>query len=90
MKQKGASFVILGTQKREKKSMNPMDAMAIGFPAMIVILVFISFYKVFVKRKGIIPFYTPFDEITGQTEVAFHEEQEVLAEDERHGDDKDR
>ncbi|MFD1736719.1 DUF3951 domain-containing protein [Bacillus salitolerans] len=70
--------------------MNPLDLMTIGFPIVIVILVFIGFYKVFVKKRNITPFYTPFDEITGQTEVAFHEEQEVLAEDEDQGDDKDK
>ena len=31
--------------------MNPMDIMAVGFPAVIVILVLIGFYKVFVKRE---------------------------------------
>lgn len=70
--------------------MNLMNVMAIGFPIVIVILVLISFYKVFVKKKGITPFYTPFDEITGQTEVVFHEEQEILAVDEDQGDDKDK
>jgi hypothetical protein len=70
--------------------MNPMNVMAIGFPIVIVILVLISFYKVFMKKKGITPFYTPFDEITGQTEVTFHEEQEILAVDEDQGDDKDK
>jgi len=70
--------------------MNPMDIMAIGFPSVIVILVIIGFYKLFVKKKSVTPFYTPFDEITGQSEVAFHEEQEILAEDEEQGDDKDK
>jgi hypothetical protein len=53
-------------------------------------LVLISFYKVFVKKKSVTPFYTPFDQITGQTGVEFHEEQEILAEDEDQGDGKNR
>ncbi|MEH7247917.1 DUF3951 domain-containing protein [Neobacillus niacini] len=70
--------------------MNPMDLMAVGFPAVIVILVLIGFYKVLVKKRSITPFYTPFDEITRQTEVEFREEQIILAEDEDQGDDKNK
>lgn len=72
--------------------MNPVNIVATGFPAAIVILVLIVFFKVFIKKKGAPLFYTPFDEITGQTEVEFHEEQEILAEDEDQGhkDDKNR
>lgn len=70
--------------------MNPLDVAAIGFPSVIVILVLIGFYKVFVKKASVTPFYTPFDQITGQTSVEFHEEQEILAEDEDKGDDKNK
>ncbi|WP_282141573.1 DUF3951 domain-containing protein [Cytobacillus oceanisediminis] len=70
--------------------MNLIDLMAAGFPAAIVILVLIGFYKVFVKKKSVQPFYTPFDEITGQSEVEFHEEQELLAEDEIQGNKRSR
>ncbi|WP_342433519.1 DUF3951 domain-containing protein [Neobacillus sp. FSL H8-0543] len=70
--------------------MNPMDVLAIGFPTVIVILVMISFYKVFVKKKGLTPTFTPFDEITGQSEIEFHEEHNILAEDEDESDDKDK
>ncbi|WP_102275366.1 DUF3951 domain-containing protein [Cytobacillus massiliigabonensis] len=70
--------------------MNPINIMALGLPFVIVVLVIIGFYKVFVKKKSVTTFYTPFDKITGQTEVEFHEEQEILAEDEGEGDDKDR
>lgn len=79
--------------ERERKGeiqVNPMDLMAIGFPTVIVILVLISFYKVFFRKKSVTPFYTPFDEITGQSEVKFHEEQEILVEDEDQGDDKNK
>jgi len=70
--------------------MNPIDLAAAGFPMAIFLLVLISFYKVFVKKKSVTPFYTPFDQITGQTGIEFHEEQEILAEDEDLGNDKDR
>lgn len=70
--------------------MNPINFMAIGLPSVIVVLVVIGFYKVFVKKKSVTPFYTPFDKITGQTEVEFHEEQDILAEDEGESDDKER
>ncbi|MCM3163332.1 MULTISPECIES: DUF3951 domain-containing protein [Metabacillus] len=66
--------------------MDPMNMITIGFPIVIVLLVIISFYKVFIKKKSASPFYTPFDEITGQTEVSFHEEQEILTEDEKQDD----
>ncbi|MEI5908744.1 DUF3951 domain-containing protein [Bacillus spongiae] len=68
--------------------MNPINFMAIGLPIVIVILVLIVFYKVFFKKRSVTLFYTPFDDITGQTEVEFHEEKEVLAEAEGQSDDK--
>ena len=70
--------------------MNPIGFVVAGFPMAIFLLVLISFYKVFVKKKSVTPFYTPFDQITGQTGIEFHEEQEILAEDEDLGNDKDR
>jgi hypothetical protein len=70
--------------------MNTLDLAAIGFPLAIVILTLIGFYKVFVKKRIITAYYTPFDHITGQSVVAFHEEQEVIATDEEEGDNKDK
>lgn len=70
--------------------LDPMSLTAIGLPVAIVVLVLIGFYKVFWKKKSVTPFYTPFDEITGQSQVAFHEEQEIVVEDEDRGDDKDK
>ena len=61
----------------------------IGLPLTIVILVIIGFYKLFIKKKRI-TFYTPFDNITGQTISEFHEEQKVLvSEDEDEDEDGD-
>lgn len=63
---------------------------AVGLPLVIVILTIIGFYKLFVKKKDITAFFTPFDQVTGQTTVEFHEEQQVIEEDEGEGDDKDK
>ncbi|MFD2445544.1 DUF3951 domain-containing protein [Bacillus sp. CGMCC 1.16607] len=70
--------------------MNLIDSVIIGFLTIYLIVVIIGFYKVFVKKKSPALFYTPFDNITGQSEVEFHEEQEILAEDEGQGDDKNK
>ncbi|HDR4715201.1 DUF3951 domain-containing protein [Bacillus cereus] len=58
--------------------MDPLLLATIGLPLTIVILVIIGFYKLFIKKKRITFFYTPFDNITGQTISEFHEEQKVL------------
>ena len=68
--------------------MNAFALAAIGLPLTIVILVIIGFYKLFIKKKNITAFYTPFDNITGQTLSDFHEEQKVIIEDEEQGDGK--
>ncbi|MEQ2528297.1 DUF3951 domain-containing protein [Bacillaceae bacterium CLA-AA-H227] len=70
--------------------MSLLDLMPLGIAGAIVILVLIGFYKVFVKKRNVTNFYTPFDEITGQSPIEFHEEQVILAEDEDQGDDKDK
>lgn len=70
--------------------MSLLNLMPLGIAGAIVILVLIGFYKVFVKKRNVTPFYTPFDEITGQSPIEFHEEQVILAEDEDQGDDKDK
>ncbi|WP_163103086.1 DUF3951 domain-containing protein [Peribacillus alkalitolerans] len=66
--------------------MNPLSLAAISFPVCIILLVLIGFYKVFIKKKTVVNFYTPFDQITGQSNVEFHEEQEVLEEEKDQGD----
>lgn len=71
--------------------MDFMILIAAGLPTVIFIFVLIMFYKAFIKKKTIAtPFYTPFDEITGQSQVEFHVEQEIIVVDEDQGDDKDR
>ncbi|PGO22876.1 hypothetical protein CN984_24795 [Bacillus cereus] len=44
--------------------------------------------KLFIKKKRITSFYTPFDNITGQTISEFHEEQKVLVSKDEDGDGK--
>lgn len=68
--------------------MDPFLMAVIGLPLTIVILVIICFYKLFIKKKNITSFYTPFDNITGQTISEFHEEQKVLVTEDEDGDEK--
>ncbi|MFJ8414726.1 DUF3951 domain-containing protein [Bacillus paramycoides] len=68
--------------------MDPLLMAVIGLPLTIVILVVIGFYKLFVKKKNITSFYTPFDHMTGQTISEFHEEQKVLVAEDEYGDGK--
>ncbi|WP_312470504.1 DUF3951 domain-containing protein [Neobacillus sp.] len=68
--------------------MDLLNMAAVGIPMVIFVITLIGFYKLFIKKKNITPFYTPFDEITGQTPIVFHQEHEVIAEDEDQGDGK--
>ncbi|UOB92954.1 hypothetical protein BTI679_01990 [Bacillus wiedmannii] len=68
--------------------MDPLLLATIGLPLKIVILVIIGFYNLFIKKKRITSFYTPFDNITGQTISEFHEEQKVLVSEDEDGDGK--
>ncbi|MBS9806434.1 DUF3951 domain-containing protein [Bacillus toyonensis] len=69
--------------------MDPLLLATIGLPLTIVILVITGFYKLFIKKKCITSFYTPFDNITGQTISEFHDERKVLvSEDEDNGKKK--
>ncbi|WP_042352613.1 DUF3951 domain-containing protein [Bacillus massiliigorillae] len=68
--------------------MDSLNLALLGFPLAILILTCIGLFNLFVRKRNITAYYTPFDELTGQTAVSFHEEQEVLAEDDEQGDDK--
>lgn len=70
--------------------MDPMNLALLGFPLAIILLMTIALYKIFIKKRPVSLFYTPFEEVTGQSQVAFHEEQEVIAEDDEQGDDKNK
>lgn len=67
-------------------ALNILNLAAVGLPLVIFVIVLIGFYKMFVLKKNITATYTPFDEITGQSPVVFHQEHEVIAEDEDQGD----
>lgn len=59
-------------------------------PLSVTLLLIIAGIKSFKKKWSPSLFYTPFDGITGQTEVEFHEEQEIPAVDEETGDEPER
>ncbi|WP_353961078.1 DUF3951 domain-containing protein [Neobacillus sp. CF12] len=63
-----------------------LNLAAVGLPLVIFIIVLIGFFRMFVLKKNITANYTPFDEITGQSPIVFHQEHEVIAEDEDQGD----
>jgi hypothetical protein len=69
-------------------SVNILNLAALGLPLVIFIIVLIGFFKMFVLKKNITANYTPFDEITGQSPIVFHQEHEVIAEDEDQGEGK--
>lgn len=53
----------------------------IGYLNVILILILNFYYTVFAKKENVTSFYipfVPFDVISGQDEVEFHEEQKVL------------
>lgn len=43
-------------------------------------------FNILVKKKSIVNYYTPFDHITGQSTVEFHEEKEEKEEQNKQGD----
>jgi hypothetical protein len=73
--------------------MSPSDFVnlaVITFPIIIIILVFIGLYKIFVKKQTVTTYYTPFDEITCQAPVAFHEEKYMQEDEGGQSDDKNK
>lgn len=68
-----------------------MELLAFALLPLSVTALFIVAGFKFFKRKQVPPlFYTPFDEITGQSGVEFHEEQDIPAEDEGIGEKPER
>ncbi|MGM0923718.1 MAG: DUF3951 domain-containing protein [Bacillota bacterium] len=72
--------------------MSPSDFVNLAVISLqiIIILVFIGLYKNFVKKQPVTTYYTPFDEITGQAPVAFHEEKYMQEDEDGQGDDKNK
>ncbi|WP_261381536.1 DUF3951 domain-containing protein [Paenibacillus cremeus] len=58
------------------------------FPVFVLIIYIMI--KAVVKNKIPDSRYTPFDNITGQSTVVFHEQKEEKEEEDEHGDDKDK
>jgi uncharacterized membrane protein len=58
------------------------------FALLVVVLVCVVIYKMIVKKQNIHHYYSPFDTITGQTPVEFHEEKEEKVLEEKEGDDE--
>nr|WP_309484815.1 DUF3951 domain-containing protein [Bacillus aquiflavi] len=59
---------------------------SILFPTIITIFFGMVIFNILVKKKSIVNYYTPFDHITGQSTVEFHEEKEEKEEQNKQGD----
>lgn len=51
--------------------------LSISFPFLIFVLLLYGMYKGLIKKSNITAYYTPFDEITGQSYNSFQDEQEM-------------
>lgn len=60
------------------------------FSIIILFLIGIVFYKFIIKKENIISYYTPFDNITGQSPSEFHEEKEEREQEDDQGDGKNK
>lgn len=57
---------------------------------LVVVLIVIILFKRIILGKSIGVHYTPFDNITGNTSIEFHEEQNEDENEDNQGNDKDR
>ena len=55
---------------------------------LIVVLIVVILFKRIILRKSIGVYYTPFDNITGNTSIEFHEEQNEEENEDDQGNDK--
>lgn len=62
----------------------------IFFSILMIILIALIVVKMITKNELPSSNYTPFDYITGQTNIEFHEEKEEKVEEDDQGDDKDK
>ncbi|GIN84054.1 hypothetical protein J6TS2_04400 [Heyndrickxia sporothermodurans] len=62
----------------------------IAFTILLIVCLFIIIYNRFIKKKSISNIYTPFDHITGLSEVDYHEEKLDKESRNAEGDDKDK
>lgn len=61
-----------------------------SFAGLLTALIGIIVFKIIKKKNLPNSYYTPFDYITGQTNVEFHEEKEEEEQENGLGDDKDK
>ena len=62
----------------------------LAFAALLLFILGFTVTKIIVTKKLPDNLYTPFDYITGQTDVEFHEEKEARAEDDDQGEGKNK
>ncbi|MGP4040792.1 DUF3951 domain-containing protein [Gracilibacillus sp. D59] len=60
---------------------------SIGIYFIIMVLILIVAFKVLIKKERPSNYYTPFDNITGQVNKAFHEEKQEQVQQEKESDD---
>ncbi|MCJ8012423.1 DUF3951 domain-containing protein [Paenibacillus sp. KQZ6P-2] len=70
--------------------MNAILFLMFSFTVILIALIGIIAFKIVKKKQLPDCYYTPFDYITGQTTVEFHEEKEEEEEENGQGDDKDK
>ncbi|ERI06717.1 hypothetical protein HMPREF0083_05203 [Aneurinibacillus aneurinilyticus ATCC 12856] len=73
-----------------KVTMNIFLLFTILFTGLLITLIGIIIYKITTKKELPDSHYTPFDYITAQTAVEFHEEKEEKEQEDEQGDDKDK
>ncbi|WP_163583110.1 DUF3951 domain-containing protein [Gracilibacillus saliphilus] len=61
--------------------------LSIGIYFLIIVLILIVAFKVLIKKERPSNYYTPFDNITGQENKAFHEEKQEQIQHEEETDD---
>ncbi|MFP5202905.1 MULTISPECIES: DUF3951 domain-containing protein [Bacillus] len=66
-----------------------ISGVLLSFMLLIVVLIVVILFKRIILGKSIGVYYTPFDNITGNTSIEFHEEQNEEENEDDQGNDKD-
>ncbi|MBZ9522806.1 DUF3951 domain-containing protein [Bacillus safensis] len=67
-----------------------ISGVLLSFLLLIVVSIVVILFKRIILGKRIGVYYTPFDNITGNTSIEFHEEQNEEENEDDQGDDKDK
>ncbi|APJ11943.1 MULTISPECIES: DUF3951 domain-containing protein [Bacillus] len=67
-----------------------ISGVLLSFLLLIVVSIVVILFKRIILGKSIGVYYTPFDNITGNTSIEFHEEQNEEENEDDQGDDKDK